>query len=433
MEIKRDLYLKKLEASIGNGMVKIITGPRRCGKSYLLFEMFPKYLKEQGVKEDHILALQLDKRDKERYRDLDELQKYFDERKTSDGKTQFFLIDEIQLSYPKENPWVKGQKITFYDVLNQFLSYKNTEIFVTGSNSHLLSSDIATEFRGRGWQIPMHPLSFAEFSSANEGRGDDFSLWNRYYLYGGLPAIARTEDEEQERDYLRDVYLTTYLRDIVERFSLRGERSLDETVKVLASTVGSFVNPNRLSNTFVSKEGNKVSPATIARYLTYLEDAFLLHGASRFDIKGKEHIGSQKKYYFEDLGLRNAACDFTDHNQEPHSMENVIYNELILRGYQVSIGGVSEYSEGKSGKTERKNYEVDFVAERHGKRYYIQSVLYIPDEEKRKQEIRPLLLIRDSFKKILITKISGAGLYDENGILHLNLFRFLKDPDSLDI
>lgn len=433
MEIKRDLYLQKLESSIGNGMVKIITGPRRCGKSYLLFRLFTKYLQERGVPNDHILSLPLDSRENERYRDLNELQKYFDDRKASDGKTQFFFIDEIQLCPPKENPWVKGQMITFYDVLNQFLNYPNTEVFVTGSNSHLLSSDIATEFRGRGWQIRVHPLSFAEFRAANEGKGDDLTLWDRYYLYGGLPAIARVDDEEQERNYLRDVYLTTYLKDIAERYSLRGEKTLDETVRVLASTVGSLVNPTRLSNVFLSKEGSKVSPATIGRYLSYLEDAFLLRGVSRFDIRGKAHIASQQKYYFEDLGLRNAASDFSDHNQEPHYMENVIYNELVLRGYQVSVGGVSAYLKDASGKTMRKNYEIDFVAEKHDKRYYIQSALYIPDEEKMAQEKRPLLLVKDSFKKILITKISGTGLYDEDGILHLNLFRFLKDPNSLDL
>lgn len=438
MEIRRDSYLDEMKKAIGNQMVKIITGPRRCGKSYLLFKIFRGWLKEQGVDDSHIIELKLDDTRNVLYRNPMTLAEYFRKRKPKDGRTSFFLIDEIQLCESISNPAFEGVRtvdgstpvVTFYDALNEFLHYRDTEVFVTGSNSKMLSSDIATEFRGRGWQIHMHPLSYSEFFSAHQGEGDDLALWDRYWYYGGLPMVSLLPDEASKRSYLEDVYRTIYLKDIMERNSLRGDSAIGELTSYLASTVGSPVNPANISNALLSKERFKVSQPTIKLYLSYLQDAFLVSEADRFNLRGKEKFGSGAKYYFEDLGLRNAASSFTDFDQEPHYMENIIYNELVKRGYKVSIGSVDSFVKSQN-KTERRKYEVDFIADKGGKRIYLQSALYIPDQAKMEQEKRPLLLLRDSFPKVLITKISGTGLYDEDGILHLNLFHFLKDENSL--
>lgn len=438
MEIKRDAYLEQMKKSIGNGMVKVITGPRRCGKSYLLFKIFRDYLKEQGVDDAHIIELKLDDTRNAPYRNPMALAEYFRTSKPDDGRTSFFLIDEIQLCESVANPAFEGVRtaggstpmVTFYDALNEFLHYGDAEVFVTGSNSKMLSNDIATEFRGRDWQIHMHPLSYSEFISAHRGEGDDLALWDQYWYYGGLPMVSLLPDAPSKRSYLEDVYRTIYLKDIVERHSLKGDVAIGELASYLASTVGSPANPANISNALLSKERIKISQPTIKLYLSYLRDAFLIGEAERFNLRGKERFGAGAKYYFEDLGLRNAASSFTDYDQEPHYMENVVYNELVRRGYKVSIGSVADYVK-KDGKTERRSYEVDFIADKGGKKVYIQSALYIPDQAKMAQERRPLLLVGNSFRKVLITKISGTGMYDEDGILHLNLFHFLKDENPL--
>lgn len=431
MEIERNLYLEKMENSIGNGMVKIVTGPRRCGKSYLLFKLFVDYLRSQGVAEDHIVALSLDRRENLRYRDLNELAKYFEDRKTKDSKRQFFLIDEIQLCPPKENPWVKGQMASFYEVLNEFLHFPDVDVFVTGSNSHLLSSDIATEFRGRGWQIPMHPLNFSEFLSTKQDQSNPFALWDEYWRYGGLPMCVLTKEESAKIQYLRDTFQVTYLLDIIDRYRLRNnEGVIGSLVKVLASSVGSPISFSKIANTFSSATGEKIAPRTVENYISHMKDAFLIQETQADFLKGRQFIGAPSKYYFEDLGLRFAATDFKGDDQESHYMENIIYNELISRGYIVNTGRLCA-NERKDGKQESHQYEIDFVCEKAGTRIYIQSAMYIPDEAKMAQEKRPLLMVRDSFQKILVSKFFSSATYDNNGILQVGLFDFLTKPDIL--
>lgn len=425
-------------ASIGNGMIKIITGPRRCGKSFLLFHIFKDWLLSSGVNDEHIIELSLDGVNNIKYRNPIYLATYFKDR-VKDNAQYYFLIDEIQFCKSVDNPAFSGYKtedeksakITFYDVLNGFLGLKNVEVFVTGSNSHMLSSDIATEFRGRGWQIRIHPLTFKEFKEANIQRSmDNLSLWKQYYLYGGLPQVSLLPDEPSKREYLRQVFENTYINDIIERYSLRNDSSIRDLVKVMATNVGSIVNPTKIANTFKSEMQSMIQPVTVSKYIDHMEDSFLLNSAYRYDLTGRKFIGGSCKYYFEDMGLRYAASSFVEKDQEPHYIENVIYNELIYRGYNVSVGAVTVFNH-SNGKTQRVNLEVDFIAEKFDKTIYIQSALYIPDDGKMEQELRPLRKINNSFKKVLITKYEGNGSYDEDGILHLNLFDFLLDEKSL--
>ena len=439
MYITRDSYLQKLKQSMGNDMVKIITGPRRCGKSFLLFHIFKDYLLSIGVKQDHIIELCLDDVDNHIYRNPFNLSSYF-ENKVNDDNQYYFLIDEIQLCEKVINPAFNGYKtvdkstplVTFYDVLNGFLHMKNVDVFVTGSNSYMLSSDIATEFRGRGWQIRIHPLTFKEFKEANKNRNlDNMTLWKEYYLYGGLPQISLLPDEPSKRAYLESVFNNTYINDIIERHSLRGESIIKDLTKVMATNVGSIVNPTRIANTFKSEMKSSIQPITVSRYIDYMEDSFLIKQALRYDLKGRKFINTSRKYYFEDMGLRYAASGFVGKDQESHYMENIIYNELIYRGYNVSIGVIPTYDHSQ-GKTERATLEVDFVAEKFDKVIYIQSALYIPDEEKMNQEIRPLKLVNNAYKKVLIMIYDGFGNYDNDGILHLNLFDFLLNDNTLD-
>lgn len=439
MYISRDSYLDKLKASIGNGMVKIVTGPRRCGKSFLLFHIFKDYLLSSGVKTDHIIEMSLDDVKNVKYRNPIDLASYFKDR-VKDDAPYYFLIDEIQFCESVDNPAFKGYKtedgytpkVTFYDVLNGFLALKNVEVFVTGSNSHMLSSDIATEFRGRGWQIRIHPLTFKEFKEANAQRNSDtFSLWKQYYLYGGLPQISLLPDEPSKREYLKQVFENTYINDIIERYSLRNDSSIKDLVEVMATNVGSLVNPTRIANTFKSEMKSTIQPATVSKYIEHMEDSFLLNSACRYDLTGRKFIGASNKYYFEDMGLRYAASAFVGKDQEPHYMENVIYNELLYRGYHVSVGAITVFDH-SNGKTQRVNLEVDFIAEKFDQTIYIQSALYIPDDEKMEQELRPLRKVGDSFKKVLITKYEGNGTYDKDGIYHMNLFDFLLNEKSLD-
>ncbi len=429
MRIGRQKYLDKMTSSIGNGMVKIITGPRRAGKSYLMFEIFTDWLLNSNVSPDHIIQLKLDRYTNVKYRDLDEFVTFFKERRINDGKTNYFLIDEIQLVSKKENPYVKGEMLTFYDALNEFLSWENVEIFVTGSNSHMLSSDIATEFRGRGWQIRVNPLSFSEIREITPSTIDNFSLWDSYIRYGGLPACVLENDEAKKRQYLSEVFSATYLKDIKERRGLREESSLDEITSFLSSSVGSLINPSKISNTFKSKTKGGPSPETVRKYISYLEDAFMVSFAQRYDLKGKDIIGGSGKYYFTDMGIRNAASSFKGFDQEPHFMENVIYNELVSRGYLINIGVVKSVEE-VNGKPTKVVREIDFVCEKNGRRFYIQSALLLEDEEKTRKEKESFKKIKDGFQRIIISKYASGSYYDDDGVLRLGLFDFLLNVDK---
>lgn len=440
MYITRDSYLEQLKKSLDNGMIKIITGPRRSGKSFLLFHIFKDYLLSTGVKNDHIIELSLDDEANVIYRNPVNLSSYFKGKVKDKSSKYYFLIDEIQLCQKVKNPAFDGFEtsdgsipmISFYDVLNGFLHMNNVETFVTGSNSHMLSSDIATEFRGRGWQIRVHPLTFKEFKEANSQRNlNDTELWKEYYLYGGLPQVSLLPDEPSKREYLKEVFDNTYINDIVERYSLKGDSTIRDLVKVMSTNVGSIVNPTKIANTFKTEMKSNIQPTTVAKYIEHMEDSFLINQASRYDLTGRKFIGASNKYYFEDMGLRYAASTFLGKDQEPHYMENVIYNELVYRGFNVSVGVIPSF-EHIDNKTTRVNLEVDFIAEKFDKVFYIQSALYIPDEEKMIQELRPLKKLKNVYKKVLITKYDGNGKYDEDGILHLNLFDFLLKEDSLD-
>ncbi len=440
MYIARESYLEKLKSSIDNGMIKIITGPRRCGKSFLLFHIFKDYLLSIGVKADHIIEMQLDDDSNIAYRDPLKLSAYFKSKVTDKFSKYYFLIDEIQMCEKVKNPAFEGVQtadgsiplVTFYDVLNGFLHMDNVETFVTGSNSHMLSSDIATEFRDRGWQIRVHPLTFKEFKEANIQRGlDNMSLWKEYNLYGGLPQVSLLPDEPSKRAYLESVFNNTYINDIIERYSLRNDSAIRDLVKVMATNVGSIVNPTKIANTFKAEMKSSIQSVTVSKYIEHMEDSFMINQASRYDLNGRKFIGASGKYYFEDMGIRYAAAGFVGKDQEPHYMENIIYNELIYRGYNVSIGVIPIF-EHFGNKTARMNLEVDFIAEKFDKIIYIQSAMFISDEEKMNQELRPLKKINNAYKKVLITKYDGTGNYDENGILHLNLFDFLLNTNSLD-
>ena len=397
MYILRDSYLEQLKKSMNNGMVKIITGPRRCGKSFLLFHLFKNYLLSIGVANDHIIELTLDDDINMSFRNPLKLSSYFKEKVTDTTAKYYFLIDEIQMCEKIMNPAFDGYKtpnntvpmISFYDVLNSFLHMNNVDVFVTGSNSHMLSSDIATEFRGRGWLIRVHPLTFKEFKEANKERGlDNIALWQEYHLYGGLPQVSLLPDEPSKRAYLESVFNSTYINDIVERHSLRGDATIKDLVKVMATNVGSIVNPTKIANTFKAEIKSSIQPVTVAKYIEHMEDSFLINQAARYDLNGRKFIGASGKYYFEDMGLRYAAANFKGKEQEPHYMENVIYNELIYRGYNVSIGVIPVFDHSNE-KTVRMNLEIDFIAEKFDKVIYIQSAMMIPDEEKMRQETRP--------------------------------------------
>lgn len=440
MYITRDSYLEQLKKTIDNGMIKIITGPRRCGKSFLLFHIFKDYLLSIGVSSDHIIELSLDDDRNIIYRNPMNLSSYFKKRVSDVSAKYYFLIDEIQMCEKVKNPAFEGCEIidgdtplvTFYDVLNGFLHMKNVDVFVTGSNSHMLSSDIATEFRGRGWQIRVHPLTFKEFKEANKDRKlDDMTLWKEYYLYGGLPQVSLLPDEPSKRAYLESIFNNTYINDIIERYSLRGDSAMKDLVKVMASNVGSIVNPTRIANTFKTEMKSSIQPITVSKYIEYMEDSFMINQVFKYDLSGRKFIGASNKYYFEDMGLRYAASGFVGKEQEPHYMENVIYNELIYRGYNVSIGAIPIFDH-SGEKTARMTLEIDFIAEKFDKVIYIQSALFIPDDEKMIQETRSLKLVNNAYKKVLITKYDGSGNYDKDGILHLNLFDFLLNINSLD-
>ncbi len=411
MRIKRDMYLDKLIARKHNGMVKVITGVRRCGKSYLLFELFMEHLLECGVPRDHIIDVQLEGRENKALRDPDNCNAYVRERV---GKGQHYvLLDEVQLMDE------------FEDVLLGFLHIQNLDVYVTGSNSKFLSSDIITEFRGRGDQVRVHPLSFAEYHAAMGQDWDDD--WDDYMTYGGMPYAATLVDDREKAAYLQGLFEEVYLRDVIDRHNVRNVGELGELVDVIASATGSLTNPDKLEKTFKSVKGVTLSAPTIRKYLGYFEDAFLIGEAKRYNVKGRKYIGGPLKYYFEDVGLRNARLNFRQ--QEPtHIMENVIYNELVSRGYTVDVG-IVEIREGN----DRKQIEIDFVANEGSRRYYIQSAFMLSDEEKRVQEERPLVSVPDSFKKIIVVGGSQKVSRDDNGIVTMGIKQFLLNPDSLDL
>lgn len=415
MIIQRDYYLNQLIASQHNGLIKIVTGLRRSGKSYLLFHLFGDYLKEQGIPDDHIIKVDLEDRRNAPLRDPDALLAHIDS-KMVDDKMYYILLDEVQ-HVPE-----------FEDVLNSYLKVENADIYVTGSNSRFLSTDIISEFRGRGDQIHVYPLSFREFMSVDSRH--PIEAWTDYYTYGGLPHVLTLETPKKKIDYIKKLYSTVYINDIVERYKIKGESELKELIQIIASAIGSPTNPNKLANTFKSLKNVSLSNKTIDNYLTYLCESFLTERAIRYDIKGKKYINTLSKYYFTDVGVRNAILDFRQ-QEENHIMENVIYNELKIRGFQVDVGVVEHRTTDKDGKRVRKQYEVDFVANQGSQRYYIQSAFIMPTDAKERQESASLLNIDDSFKKIIIVKDYIKPKRNEEGIVTIGLIDFLLNVDSL--
>lgn len=429
MEIKRDYYLNKLISRKSNGLIKVITGVRRCGKSYLLNTLFYRHLLDCGADEDHIIRFAFDSADDlyligENLLDLHKHDQKVNPEKFMayirsrivDRETYYLLLDEVQMME------------SFETVLNGYLRKDNVDVFVTGSNARFLSSDIITEFAGRGDEIRMYPLSFSEFMTAF--KGDKYEGFSQYMLYGGIPLVVLRENTEDKAAALQNLFSEIYIRDIVSRHSVRNVGELEDLLNIVSSAVGSLTNPEKLKNTFHSVKNSKITSATIKKYLNYFEDAFLLESASRYDIKGKAYIETPKKYYFSDLGLRNARLNFRQF-EPTHAMENVIYNELRMRGYSVDVGVIPAAEKDKNGKVTRKQYEVDFICNLGSVRYYIQSAYSIPDEEKRGRETRPFSKIDDSFKKIVITRDVVPAQYDDRGILTINIYDFLLDPAAL--
>lgn len=409
MVFDRKAYLDYLVSCEGNGMIKIITGIRRCGKSFLLFTLYKRHLLERGVAADHIIELNLEDRRNKRLRDPDALLEWIDS-KMVDGGQYFILLDEVQL-VPE-----------FEDVLNSYLHVKNAEVFVTGSNAKFLSKDVITEFRGRGWEIRVRPLSFSEYFEAKGGAKDERLM--EYYRYGGLPGAALLNSPEEKEAYLKELYETVYLKDVVQRNHLRNADGLQVLVRVLASSMGASMNVRKIANTFKTEAGMDLSPNTISKYLEHLEDAFIISEALRYNVKGRKYIGTDTKYYFEDMGVRNAVLGFRQ-IEETHAMENVLYNELRRRRYQVDVGQVDVWGKDAEGKTFKKQLEVDFVVNRSSERLYIQSALMMPDREKEEQEQASLLNINDTFKKMIIVGGYHIPHYNENGVLLIGLYDFL--------
>ena len=425
-EIKRNGYLQQLIDRKENGMIKIITGIRRVGKSYLLFNIFYRYLLESGVPVENVICVDLDDTKKRELRDPDRLQDYLLSKITNDSEQYYIMLDEVQFAISKEEI-SKEEPLRLYGVLNALSRKQNVDIYITGSNSRFLSSDIRTEFRGRGDVIHVYPLSFFEYYQAKGG--DKSDAWREYFNYGGLPLILSCKTSQQKVQYLSDVLENVYLRDVIERNHLRGNNEIDKVVDIIASSVGSLTNPKKLAAAFQSS-GIKISDATIRNYLDLLEDAFLIKKAERYDIKGKKYINSPYKYYFADVGLRNSRLNYRQ-QEETHIMENIIYNELVSRGFNVDVGIVPIRAI-QNNKQSVVQTEVDFVCNQGNRRYYIQSAFSIPDESKMAQESRSLMHIHDFFKKIIIVKDNIEPWRNENGILIMGVYDFLLDPNSLD-
>ena len=431
MEIRRDYYLNKLIKRKHNGQVKVITGIRRCGKSYLLNNLFYHHLLESGVAGDHIIRFAFDSADdliligesliqlekEKRGVDPEKFMAYIRSNITDDGM-YYLLLDEIQMME------------CFEAVLNGYLRKDNVDVFVTGNNARLLSKDIATEFAGRGDEVHMYPLSFSEFMSVY--KGDKYMGLSEYMLYGGIPVVVLKDNADDKAITLQNLFREIYIQDILKRNRIKNINELEDLLNILSSAIGSLTNPEKLKNTFRTVNKSKINSNTIKKYLNYFEDSFLIESSHRYDIKGKSYIGTPMKYYFSDLGLRNARINFRQFEQT-HSMENVIYNELRMRGYNVDVGVVSVAERNEERKVIRKQLEVDFVCNLGSSRYYIQSAYSLPDEIKRAQEIRPFTRINDSFKKIVVTKDIVPTHYDENGILTINIYDFLLEPNSLEM
>ena len=417
MEIRRDIYLNKLISKKHNGLIKVVTGMRRCGKSYLLFNLFKEYLVNEGVNENHIIEIAFDSFENRKYRDPEVLFPYLME-KIADKEMYYVLLDEVQMLDD------------FESVLNSLGRKKNVDVYVTGSNAKFLSKDIITEFRGRGDEVHMYPLTYSEFMSVYDG--DKQEGWRDYVLFGGIPLVLGFETADQKSDFLKSLFEETYISDITGRNNIRNKAELEELLNILSSAIGSLTNPSRLSATFKSVKNKTISKETIIKYIDYLKDSFLIDSAIRYDIKGKKYINTPSKYYFTDLGLRNARLNFRQ-VEETHAMENVIFNELKVRGYNVDVGVVVMNEVDKNGKKIRKQLEVDFVCNKGSKRFYIQSAYALPDKEKMEQEQRPLVNTGDGFKKIIITKDAVAPLYNDEGILVMSIYDFLLNPDSMEI
>lgn len=417
IEIKRDYYLEQLISRMDNGLIKIVTGIRRCGKSYLLRTLFKKYLLEQGVSEDHIIEMAFDLYDNIEFRNPKVFYPWVKE-KLQDGEKYYILLDEVQMLDE------------FVSVLNGLADKKNCDVFVTGSNAKFLSRDIVTEFGGRSDEIHMYPLSFSEFMSAYDGHYYDG--WNEYITYGGIPIVVLADTDEQKMALLDNLFKETYIRDIVVRNKIRNVGEMEMLLNILSSAIGSLTNPNKLQKTFKSVNQSKITATTITKYIEYLEDSFLIEEAKRFDIRGKSYIGTPMKYYFMDMGLRNARLNFRQ-MEVTHSMENVIYNELRKRGYSVDVGNIMIVEPGKNGKNVKKQLEVDFVCSKGSKKYYIQSAYSLETEEKMIQEIRPFTKINDFFKKIVITSNTPKPFYNDDGILIMSVFDFLLKQEALEL
>lgn len=415
MEIKRDRYLNTLISKKHNSLIKVITGMRRCGKSYLLFTLFKEHLLSVGVDEDHIIEIAFDAFENKKYRDPDVLYPYLKEQ-IKDDAMYYVLLDEVQLL---------GE---FESILNSLIRMKNVDVYVTGSNARFLSKDVITEFRGRGDEVHMYPLSFAEFMSVYPGTKQDG--WNEYMLYGGIPLVLEFTTPDQKVSFLKSLFEETYISDIVGRHNIRNKAELEELLNILSSAIGSLTNPQKLSATFQTVKKKKISNSTIKRYIDYLCDSFLIDSAIRYDVKGKKYIDTPVKYYFTDMGLRNARLNFRQ-IEETHSMENIIFNELKMRGFNVDVGVIMQYDTNEKGASIRKQLEIDFVCNQGSKRYYIQSAYAIPDQAKMEQEQRSLMLTGDFFKRMIITKDTPAPYYNEEGVLIMNVYDFLLNENSL--
>ena len=416
MEIKRNRYLNTLISKKHNGLIKVITGMRRCGKSYLLFTLFKEHLLSDGIDEDHIIEIAFDAFENKKYRDPDVLYPYLKEQ-IKDDAMYYILLDEVQLL---------GE---FESILNSLIRMKNVDVYVTGSNARFLSKDVITEFRGRGDEVHMYPLSFAEFMSVYPGTKQDG--WNEYMLYGGIPLVLEFTTPDQKIAFLKSLFEETYISDIVGRHNIRNKAELEELLNILSSAIGSLTNPQKLSSTFQTVKKKKISNSTIKRYIDYLCDSFLIDSAIRYDVKGKKYIDTPVKYYFTDMGLRNARLNFRQ-IEETHSMENIIFNELKMRGFNVDVGVIMQYETNEKGTNIRKQLEIDFVCNQGSKRYYIQSAYAIPDQAKMEQEQRSLMLTGDFFKRMIITKDTPAPYYNESGVLIMNVYDFLLNENSLD-
>lgn len=427
----REQYLKEIISKKDNGRIKIITGLRRSGKSVLLFQLYREWLLGEGVKEDQIIALALDILENARYRNPLELDKYVRDHMVDPKKRYYIFIDEIQFVSEIQNPYVDNEdaKITFIDVILGFMHMDNADVYVTGSNSKMLSSDILTQFRDRGDEIRVYPLSFAEFY--NEYEGDKRGAWQDYYTYGGMPLATSLESHEEKSRYLRDLFDRTYIKDVLERHEIKNDTEvLDILLDVLASGIGSLTNPSKLANTFKSERQMGIGSETIEKYIGYFEESFLIEKAVRYDVKGRKYIGTPAKYYYTDLGLRNARLGFRQ-LEETHIMENVLYNDLIRRGMNVDVGVVEYNTKDADGKKIRKQLEVDFVVNQGGKRFYIQSALSIADPDKKEQEIESLKRIPDSFSKMVVVRDYLKPWQDENGITYVGIEQFLLNEELL--